>query len=330
MQVLIDEFWHLIAHRGELSKPRDYVRVQIGDEEAVAFHDGDHVIVFDNLCPHRGARIFDGEIGNARFLCRYHGWSYARGKVVTGSAGFLDPGCGTPKLTTWQTAWIGDFLFASKRPRESIVTQLADFVSPLELISGDLVRCSDVNAYAYECDWRIALENALEPYHVGAIHPESLDTLKLEAGTNEFSGRNSLWRTQVGAPRLHRGLERLSSLFEIRYQHQGYFSFYIFPFSMLSSTFGYSYSLQNFFPSASANRTHFMSRFYEARTKESVRAETIAPFFENAARVNRQVFEEDHQICKRVPAKSWRSDLGFLTESETKVAEFRKAIKPFL
>lgn len=304
--------------------------MQIGNEEAVAFHDGDQVIVFDNLCPHRGARIFDGETGNARFLCRYHGWSYARGKVVTGSPGFLDPGCGTPSLATWHTAWIGDFLFASKRPRESIVTQLADFAPVLETISNDLVRCSDVNAFVYECDWRIALENALEPYHVGAIHPESLDTLKLEAGTNEFSGRNSLWRTQVGAPRLHRGLERLNTLFDVQYQHRGYFSFYIFPFSMLSSTFGYSYSLQNFFPTACPDRTYFMSRFYQSRLKDSVRAETVAPFFENAARVNRQVFDEDHLICKRVRARSWRSDLGYLTQSETKVAAFREAIKPFL
>lgn len=327
---LIDEFWHPIAHRSELASPRDFVRTRIGGEEAVAFHDGENVIVFDNLCPHRGARIFDGEAGNARFLCRYHGWSYSRGKVMTGSPGFLDPHCGAPALAIWQTEWLGDFLFASKQPANGLRDQLADFAGLLETISRDLVERSDINVYDYECDWRVALENALEPYHVGIIHPETLDSLKLAPGENLFSGRNSLWKTEVTNDRIRRGLDRLNGMFELDYQHKGYFSFYLFPFSMLSSTFGFSYSLQNFFPSDESEMTLFHSRFYRSRTKASVKPEVIGPFFENAARVNRAVFDEDHQICKRVPARSWRADLGFLTQSEAKVAHFRQSVAPFL
>lgn len=75
------EHWHLLAHRSELAQPRDFVRFDVFGREVVLHHDGVSVIAFDNRCPHRGARIFDSDSGRERFLRRYHGWSYANGRV---------------------------------------------------------------------------------------------------------------------------------------------------------------------------------------------------------------------------------------------------------
>lgn len=61
--------------------------------------------------------------------------------------------------------------------------------SILQRVSGDIDSCADFNRYPFQCDWTIALENALEPYHIPLIHTETLATLQLGVGVNDFSPR---------------------------------------------------------------------------------------------------------------------------------------------
>lgn len=305
---LWETYWHPICHRSEVANPRDFVRMDVAGEEVVAFHDGRQVVVFDNLCPHRGARIFDDDSGNGRFVCRYHGWSYTGGRLFVGDKNNFDPTAMAGLcLPTFATEWVGDFLFASKRPRHLLKEQLAGLDQVLGKISRSCSARSDFNAYEYQADWRISVENALEPYHIQNIHPNTLDKLQLTPGANSYFGENSIWQSEVGDPKMARKLARIAQMFDLEFQFEGYWSVYLFPFSMISSTFGYSYSQQHFFPSQSSERCNFVSRLYTGRLRQSVNAAAMAPFFESTATVNRQVFEEDHDICRRVPLRSWSS-----------------------
>lgn len=326
---LWETYWHPICHRSEVANPRDFVRFDVAGEEVVAYHDGREVVVFDNLCPHRGARIFDGSTGNARFLCRYHGWSYANGKLFVGAKDNFDADAlERLRLPTYAAEWVGDFLFASKSPAHSLSEQLAGLGDTLARVSRSCAGRADLNAYRYQADWRIAVENALEPYHVGAIHPDSLDTLQLGPGTNSYHGENSIWATEVGNDKMARKLGRLGSMFDLEFQHQGYWSIYLFPFSMISSTFGYSYSQQNFFPSAEPERCEFISRLYAGRLREGMNPAVLESFFESSAAMNRQVFEEDHDICKRVPLRSWSPQPPAISaKSEEKLVHFRASYR---
>jgi len=325
---LWENHWHPICHRSEVSRARDFVRLEIGDEECVAFNDGSNVVLFDNLCPHRGARIFDGTHGNARFLCQYHGWSYANGRLFGGGGETM---LGTPLdricLNTYQTQWVGDWLFGSKHAAISLADQLGDAWPILEGVSLNCVERRDFNAYVFDADWRIAVENALEPYHIGAVHRNSLDRLGLEAGENQYFGVNSLWRAPLGNLKLDRSLQRLSGLFDIKDQYRGYWSLFLFPFSMISSTYGYSYSLQNFLP-GDRERCNFVSRLYASRLRSDVGPEAAQPLIDGAALMNRQVFEEDHEICRRVPFKAWRPEPPqAFAASEEKVVHFRSSYR---
>ena len=326
-QYLIDRYWHLIAHRSELSETNAYIRSNIGGEELAAFNDGASVIVFDNLCPHRGTRIFDGERGKSRFVCPYHGWSFARGKLFRGSGGGVRKDDGAaPGLACWQTEWVGDFLFAAKKPVASLTEQLAGIGDRLEVISKDIEALHDHNAYDYQSNWKIAVENAQEPYHINQIHPGTLASLSLSVGRNEYNGDNSSWFSELENESMIKGLSRLGRFFDIKEQHRGYFSTYIFPFSMISSTFGYSYSVQTFLPSSDLNTTNFTSRMYRSRLQATAKASVLSSFFDDTAQLNRKVFEEDHQICQRIPAYAWTSDTSTLTPSEEKIAAFRNSL----
>lgn len=138
-------------------------------------------------------------------------------------------------------------------------------------------------------------------------------------------GSNSVWQAPVGDVRIKKQLSRLGVFFNIDYAYEGYMSIFMFPFTMISSTFGYSYSLQNFFPHQThVDRTNFMSRLLTCCVKDDHAQKIVQPFFDSSAKVNRMVFEEDHAICKIIPTDSWSAEpLKFMSEQEVKIAHFR-------
>ena len=95
---------------------------------------------------------------------------------------------------------------------------------------------------------------------------------------------------------------------------------------MISSTFGYSYALQNFFPSATnEHETKFTSRLLISKLSSKNAAQILEPFFESTAKINRKVFEEDHEICKLIPRDSWSMEpLKYASEVEAKIDHFRQ------
>jgi len=326
---LWQENWHLLAHRSELLESRDFVRFDVLGREVILHNDGASVVAFDNRCPHRGARIFDGDFGRERFLCRYHGWSYAKGRVfVADKESLAHCPLENLALNTLRLEWIDDFAFVSSAPTQSLDDQLAGMAPLVAAVSQGISKRWDFNRYLYEADWRIALENALEPYHVGAIHPETLNMLRLTPGENRYHGRNSIWSTPLGDERMAKRLKSLGRLFDLPHQFQGYESLYLFPFTMLSSTYGYSQSIQHFLPSNIPERTHFTSRLFTGRLAATVKPELITSFMQSSATMNRAVFEEDHDICKRVALDTWSSNPPrFWSSSEEKLLHFRRSYR---
>ena len=330
---LFRDYWHLICHRNELPQSGDYIRLETPIGDLVVFNDNGDLVAFDNLCPHRGARMFDGSEGNQPAMCKYHGWSYQRGRVVIPLTEDFG-GCAThtAKINKFQLDWCGDFLFVGVTPRQSLYDQLAGTAEVLENVSFNIAGRHDFNRYAYQSYWPVAVENALEPYHIGMIHPETLGMLQLEAGHNEYHDQNSIWYAPVGNARLGKQLRLLKKQFAIDYAYDGYMSIYLFPFTMISSTFGYSYSLQHFFPAAGKDEvTHFSSRLLTAHVANEQAGKIVAPLFNSTAQVNRKVFEEDHDVCKLVPKTSWNMQpLKYASVAEEKIGHFRTSCREYV
>ena len=324
-QRLSRQYWYLIGHRTELLADNDFLLLNWADGEIVLFNDHGNIVAFDNLCPHRGTRFFVDAHGNQPAHCPYHGWRFEQGTVhVPQPERFAPCDLAKAKLNEFRVEWCADFMFIGIEPIMSLSDQLGETETVLEEISFNIAGRYDFNHYPFECNWRVALENALEPYHIDMVHPNSLGTLRLEEGENVFHGINSIWRAPVGNSRVDKQLRAMSRLFSIDYRYEGYQSLYIFPFAMLSSTYGYSYSLQNFFPSNDPERTHFASRLLTAPVVPE-RLATAQTFFESTAQINRKVFAEDHQICRRIPTRALETHLT-LADNEAKVRHFRESL----
>jgi phenylpropionate dioxygenase-like ring-hydroxylating dioxygenase large terminal subunit len=324
---LFKKYWHMVCHRTELPNDGDFLKFQTPIGDVVVFNDRGNYVAFDNRCAHRGALIYSSEAGNQANTCKYHGWTFKAGKLIIPSVEQFK-GCNIDQadLKKYQLDWCGDFLFVGIEPENDLYGQLDGAAEYLENISFNINGRLDLSAYEYECAWPLALENALEPYHIGMIHPGTLANLKLESGTNIFYGSNSVWQAPIGNSRIKKQLKKLGTYFNIDYGYQGYMSIFMFPFTMISSTFGYSYSVQNFFPSQNReDRTNFMSRLLNCNLRDAHAQKIVEPFLESSARVNRQVFEEDHAICKVMPTDAWSPEpLPYISEQEVKIAHFRE------
>ncbi|MFZ6646249.1 aromatic ring-hydroxylating oxygenase subunit alpha [Undibacterium sp. TJN25] len=326
---LRDSFWHLLCHRTELPESGNFLKLNWLDEEVSLFNDGGEIVVFDNLCPHRGTRFFTKLHGAGAISCPYHGWSYRSGAMhIPCKEQYDQAEISKAGLNFLKSDWCGDFLFVSISPSFTLEEQLGAEFEHLASISFDIGGRSDFDAYTYECDWRIAIENGLEPLHVPYIHADTLGQLNLSDPKNEYTHWNSAVYFSIGDAATHKKMRSIKKLFSIEEQFEGYMSIYLFPFTMLSSTFGYSYSLQNFFPSAEKNKTFFYSRLLNGVAKSPAAADALHHFFASSAAINRQVFKEDHEICKRISPNFYDEGRAkLLSKDEEKIAHFRQCLK---
>ena len=328
---LRDEFWHLLCHRSELPASGDYLKLDWLGQEVVVFNDHGELVVFDNLCPHRGTRFFTDSHGNAPLTCPYHGWSYRAGAMhIPCRERYAQADLARATLHTLQIDWCADFLFAAPAPRIALEDQLGGTYNLLADVSFNIAGRSDLNARDFACDWRVALENALEPLHVQFVHRESLAQLQLGDGVNTFTPWTSIWHAELGNSAMIKKLRSVKRLFALDSQYEGYQSVYLFPFTMLSSTFSYSYSLQHFFPAAQPGRTHFSSRLLNGATRPASAA-ALQGFFDASAHMNRQVFAEDQAICERIaPGAIDDERFATLALDEEKIGHFRSCLQTAL
>lgn len=329
---LFVNYWHLICHKNELLNDGDYLRFDTPIGDVVLFNDMGNVIAFDNRCPHRGTHFFKNDFGNQLASCPYHRWAYRNSKIIVPDKHrFVDCNIENADLNKYQVEMCGDFIFLGITPRFGVRQQLGDFAETLEKISLSIQNRLDFNRYAFECYWAIAIENSIEPYHVPVVHSQTLGNLKFDPEQCEtvFAETNSVIYAPIGNVKLEKQLKSFHKFFDINFKYDGYFSFHIFPFTIFSSTFGYSYSLQNFFPSQDgANSTKFTSRFYSSKLSNEKYAPVLDSFFESAAALNRKVFEEDHEICKETPRDTWSTQpLQYASQIEQQIVHFRKMCK---
>jgi len=171
------------------------------------------------------------------------------------------------------------------------------------------------------------VENALEPDHVNFIHTGSLGTLSLSIGESHYSGKNSTLRAEITNSRSAGLLASLERLFALQYQHKGYLSIFLYPFSFITSSFGYSYSLQHFFPAETSSVTNFSSRLLVAKHASEAATKATEAFYDSTSKMNRQVFDEDRTICERIsPAYDLDKPDRIFSSTEEKARHFHRSL----
>ena len=179
---LFHDNWIFVACAHRLPCPGDVEPVEVAGLPLVLVRGTDGVIrAFHNLCRHRNLKLVDAS-GNCGKLirCPYHSWSYdlcgaLRNAPYFGGGMHELPDTFEPsehgllplRCETWH-----DWVFVSLAPEP---LAFESFLAPLQrhlvgIDVSDYVPVSTLEFGEIACNWKLLMENFIEPYHVQFVH----------------------------------------------------------------------------------------------------------------------------------------------------------------
>ncbi|HSV39382.1 MAG TPA: aromatic ring-hydroxylating dioxygenase subunit alpha, partial [Nocardioidaceae bacterium] len=175
--------WQLVAHVTDLSEVGSRVVGQLGRTEVVVVRtEAGEIKAHVNTCRHRGTRLVS-EPGQEKALrCPYHGWTYhLDGELVGAPEGRTIPCLDKSKLSLFsaRTEVFCGLVFVNLDPdAEPLAPQLEGIRPMLERYLGDEMEPFskhrihvDDAAHWQPSNWKVAMDNYLEGYHVPVAHP---------------------------------------------------------------------------------------------------------------------------------------------------------------
>lgn len=211
-QRIILASWQIVCHVNDVPNAGDYLTFDLGRDSLIVLRDrAGGIRCYHNVCRHRAARLLDGagSCGNA-ITCPYHGWTYnldgsLRGLPVRESFPALDRA--SHGLMAVPTEIFAGFVFANPGghappPRACWGEMAADF-APYEVER--MVPLTPIVCETWPVNWKVAVDNYLESYHVPVGHPgmASMLTPDYEDQTNLPTGvaRGIGWLRDAPSPK---------------------------------------------------------------------------------------------------------------------------------
>jgi len=171
--------WQIVCHVNSIPKAGDYQTLDVGPESVIVLRDRDGTIrAYHNVCRHRGARLLDGagSCPASIITCPYHGWTYRQdgsliGMPVRESFPGLDRGEHGLRPVRVETAFGFVFVCFSGDPPPPSETfgHLAQRLSVYRI--EEMVPLGPITQEIWPVDWKVAMDNYLESYHVPTGHP---------------------------------------------------------------------------------------------------------------------------------------------------------------
>ncbi|CAB3877289.1 aromatic ring-hydroxylating oxygenase subunit alpha [Achromobacter piechaudii] len=198
--------WLCVAHRSELAEPNDYVTRDIIGESIVVLRDREGVLrAFYNVCPHRGHQLLQGS-GRAKnvITCPYHAWTFK----LDGELAYARNCDNVPNfdknsatLVPIQAVEYGGFVFINMDPNAApIQDQLPGLEARLRAACPviDQLHLGARFVTQTPANWKLIVDNYLECYHCGPVHPSFADSVQVEHYTHTMHGN---WTLQMGIAR---------------------------------------------------------------------------------------------------------------------------------
>jgi phenylpropionate dioxygenase-like ring-hydroxylating dioxygenase large terminal subunit len=178
LERLLRPSWQVACHVNSIPKAGDYVTLRIGGDSIIVVRDRDgQVRAFHNACRHRGTLLLDGD-GNCggAITCPYHGWTYRHDGSLSGVAVRESyPGLDRSKLglkpvrTDTAMGLVFVCLAGDPPPPSRLLAPFLEELAPYRF--EEMVPLGPITTEIWECDWKLAMDNYLESYHVPIGHP---------------------------------------------------------------------------------------------------------------------------------------------------------------
>ncbi len=184
---VLERNWICVGFRHEFQQPGDVRPVEIGGKPILLVLNAKGEIGgFHNACRHRCLKLVDAP-GNAGKLirCPYHAWAYDLDGALRASPHFggtdnhrpdgFDPaqnGLVPVRVHVWHD-WIFVNPDGKADPFETYAAALIWWLSDLELGRAQVLGVLDFGEI--KGNWKLVMENFIEPYHVQFVHATTTD-----------------------------------------------------------------------------------------------------------------------------------------------------------
>ena len=214
-EAVLERTWTGLAVGADVPQPGDALPLSfLGQPLLLLRDDGGRLRVFQNICRHRGMilvsepRRIEGAI-----RCPYHSWCYAKdGRLVA------TPHVGGPGLNTHagiDRATLGLIEVRAHVWRDVVFVNLSGDAPPFETVHADLIaRWAEFDQPIFhggpessftlevETNWKLAVENYCESYHLPWVHPGLNSYSRLEdhyhiEAPGRYSGQGTLVYRQL-------------------------------------------------------------------------------------------------------------------------------------
>lgn len=173
--------WLLICHTDELAEPGDYVATTVvGEPVAVTRANDGELHAMSPICRHRMMPVVESGSGHVdSFTCPQHLWRYGLDGRLIGATHMrrnkeFDPAkCRLPAFAVEE--WHGFVYVNLDRTASALRPHLLGVDE--ELANYRLDDMTQIASWVedWHCNWKVAVENAHENYHVMGFHPETLN-----------------------------------------------------------------------------------------------------------------------------------------------------------
>jgi phenylpropionate dioxygenase-like ring-hydroxylating dioxygenase large terminal subunit len=171
--------WQFVGREEQLAEPGSYFCHDGPGGAAIVLRDADGEIrAYANSCRHRGARLLNGSGSCGRIVCPYHSWSYHLDGRLVGAPGMQQARAFArddyPLLELALATWNGFIFVHYQASPPPLADHLGNMPDKFDGHGCAQMRLVGELHFEIDSNWKLLAENALEAYHTGSVHRDTL------------------------------------------------------------------------------------------------------------------------------------------------------------
>ena len=178
---LFSSCWVFVGLRSDLRNDGDWIATRVGSTSVTIQNDRGELRALHNVCSHRFAVMRTQPQGSGPLTCPYHGWIYGcDGNVsaIPARPRFSDldeKKIAEMRLRQFDLACCGELIFVRLQPEGPTLQEYCgEAWDSLKSFSESLGSQLHVTTVRVAANWKLVVENSIESYHSGCVHPETL------------------------------------------------------------------------------------------------------------------------------------------------------------
>lgn len=174
--------WVCAGVAGDLPQAGDQVPFELAGMPLLLVRGQDGAIrAFHNICRHRGAQLVSDKVRRNLVTCPYHAWAYALDGALVRTPSFCGPGVdghegfdpGAHGLLPVRCEMWGPIIFVNlDNDAAPLEAHLAPLKARWAAYDFGLLRGGGGLRFELTANWKLAIENFVERYHLPFVHPQ--------------------------------------------------------------------------------------------------------------------------------------------------------------